>query len=136
MVLSLCFRVFHPLSLTTNWYLPFSPFLKEGTKVKPNYTCNLISTFLLLKNGYKWIQYVSFEHEIEKRKNEYYQALRSCQAQRPNEDVTVWIQFFLNCLSNIQSQLMAKLNRSGFETQFSPVVYSCCHRQHLATCHW
>ncbi|TXI35173.1 MAG: Fic family protein, partial [Niabella sp.] len=62
----------------------------------------LISTLLLLKNGYKWIQYVSFEHEIENRKNEYYQVLRSCQAQRPHEDVTVWIQFFLNCLSNIQ----------------------------------
>ena len=80
----------------------------------------LISTLLLLKNGYKWIQYVSFEHEIENRKNEYYQALRSCQAQRPNEDVTVWIQFFLSCLSTIQSQLMVKLDRSGLETQLSP----------------
>lgn len=80
----------------------------------------LISTLLLLKNGYKWIQYVSFEHEIENRKNEYYQVLRSCQAQRPNEDVTVWIQFFLNCLSNIQSQLLTKFQKSGLETQLSP----------------
>jgi Fic family protein len=80
----------------------------------------LISTLLLLKNGYNWIQYVSFEHEIENRKNEYYQALRSCQAQRPNEDITVWIQFFLSCLSNIQTQLMMKLNKSGLETQLSP----------------
>ena len=79
----------------------------------------LISTLLLLKNGYKWIQYVSFEHEIENRKNEYYQVLRSCQAQRPNEDVTVWIQFFLNCLSNIQSQLLTKLQKSGMETRLS-----------------
>lgn len=80
----------------------------------------LISTLLLLKNGYKWIQYVSFEHEIENRKNEYYQVLRSCQAQRPNEDITVWIQFFLNCLSNIQLQLLTKLQKSGMETQLSP----------------
>jgi len=80
----------------------------------------LISTLLLLKNGYKWIQYVSFEHEIENRKNEYYQVLRSCQAQRPNEDVTEWIMFFLNCLSNIQSQLLTKLQKSGLETQLSP----------------
>ena len=79
----------------------------------------LISTLLLLKNGYKWIQYVSFEHEIENRKNEYYQVLRSCQAQRPNEDVTDWMLFFLNCLSNIQSQLMIKLQKSGLETQLS-----------------
>lgn len=79
----------------------------------------LISTLLLLKNGYKWIQYVSFEHEIENRKNEYYQVLRSCQAQRPNEDVTEWIMFFLNCLSNIQSQLMTKIQKYGLETQLS-----------------
>lgn len=79
----------------------------------------LISTLLLLKNGYKWIQYVSFEHEIENRKNEYYQVLRSCQAQRPNDDVTDWILFFLNCLSNIQSQLITKLQKSGLETQLS-----------------
>jgi len=80
----------------------------------------LISTLLLLKNGYKWIQYVSFEHEIENKKNEYYQVLKSCQAQRPTEDVTNWILFFLNCLSNIQSQLLTKLQKSGLETQLSP----------------
>ena len=80
----------------------------------------LISTLLLIKYGYKWIQYVSFEHEIENRKNEYYQVLRVCQAQRPNEDITIWIQFFLNCLSNIQSQLQSKLQKSGVETQLSP----------------
>jgi Fic family protein len=79
----------------------------------------LISTLLLLKSGYKWIQYVSFEHEIENRKNEYYQVLRSCQAQRPNEDVTIWVEFFLNCLSNIQSQLITKLHHSGAESQLS-----------------
>jgi Fic family protein len=62
---------------------------------------------------------VSFEHEIESRKNEYYQVLRSCQAQRPNEDVTVWIHFFLNCLSNIQIQLLTKLQQSGLEAQLS-----------------
>jgi len=80
----------------------------------------LISTLLLLQNGYRWVEYVSFEHEIENRKNEYYQVLRSCQAQRPNEDVTDWIVFFLNCLSNIQSQLMKKLQKSGLETQLVP----------------
>lgn len=64
----------------------------------------LHSTLLLLKQGYKWIQYVSFEHEIESRKTEYYRVLRSCQAQRPNEDVTEWIRFFFDALGNIQKQ--------------------------------
>lgn len=116
-----------------NWYnseteahtlIKVASFVYEFLSVHPFQDGNgrlsrLISTLLLLKNGYKWIQYVSFEHEIENRKNEYYQVLRSCQAQRPNEDVTDWILFFLNCLSNIQSQLMTKLQKSGLETQLS-----------------
>jgi len=80
----------------------------------------LLSSLLLLKNGYNWIQYVSFEHEIENRKTEYYRVLRSCQAQRPNEDVTDWVIFFFDALKNIQNQLINKLERSGIETQLSP----------------
>lgn len=80
----------------------------------------LLSTLLLLKNDYKWIQYVSFEHEIENRKTEYYKVLRSCQAQRPNEDITDWIFFFIDAMKNIQSQLMVKLAQSGMESQLSP----------------
>ena len=80
----------------------------------------LLSTLLLLKNGYKWIQYVSFEHEIESRKSEYYRALRACQAQRPDEEITVWIAFFFSSLRNIQNQLMLKLKQSGKDTQLSP----------------
>lgn len=80
----------------------------------------LISSLLLLKNGYKWIQYVSFEHEIESRKAEYYQVLRNCQSNRPNESVTEWLAFFLDCLMNIQAQLMQKLEESGRSAQLSP----------------
>ena len=108
----------HPLIKVASFvydFLSVHPFQDGNGRIS-----RLMSTLLLLKNGYKWIQYVSFEHEIENRKNEYYQALRSCQAQRPNEDITVWIQFFLSCLSNIQSQLKLKLDRSGLETQLSP----------------
>jgi Fic family protein len=38
----------------------------------------LLSTLLLLEHGYKWIKYVSFEHEIDSIKTEYYSVLRSC----------------------------------------------------------
>ena len=63
---------------------------------------------------------MSFEHEIESRKTEYYRVLRSCQAQRPNEDVTEWIRFFFDALGNIQHQLMIKLESKGVETRLSP----------------
>ncbi len=80
----------------------------------------LLATLLLLKNGYKWIQYVSFEHEIENRKSEYYLKLRQCQAQRPNEDITEWINFFLSALLNIQQKLMKKLEIKGTKAKLSP----------------
>lgn len=80
----------------------------------------LLSTLLLLKNGYNWIQYVSFEHEIESRKSEYYLKLRHCQAQRPNENVTEWVNFFFSALLNIQEQLIKKLEVKGTKAKLSP----------------
>jgi Fic family protein len=80
----------------------------------------LLATLLLLKHGDKWIQYVSFEHEIESRKNEYYSVLRRCQSQRPNEDVTPWVIFFFDALKNIQGQLLAKLRLQENTGKLSP----------------
>lgn len=107
----------HPLIKTACFvydFLSVHPFQDGNGRLS-----RLISTLLLLKNGYNWIKYVSFEHEIENRKVAYYQALRTCQAQRPNEDITVWVLFFLNCLKNIQLQLMTKLSKIGEEAQLS-----------------
>ena len=72
----------------------------------------LLGSLLLLKNGYSWIQYVSFEHEIESRKSEYYKVLMQTQRNRPGENVTDWLIFFISCLINIQEQLLVKLAES------------------------
>jgi Fic family protein len=80
----------------------------------------LLATLLLLRHGYSWIQYVSFEHEIENRKLEYYRVLMDCQHQRPGENVTPWVLFFLDCLGNIQNKLMQKLDVQKSENQMSP----------------
>ncbi len=79
----------------------------------------LIASLLLMKEGYSWIQFVSFEHEIENKKSDYYRVLRSCQSQRPNENVTEWLVFFLEALKKIQSQLMIKLETKGVESNLS-----------------
>ncbi len=108
----------HPLvkcALFTYEFVSIHPFQDGNGRLS-----RLLSTLLLLKSGYKWIQYVSFENEIESRKAEYYRVLRSCQAQRPNEDVTEWIHFFFDALGNIQKQLMIKLENKGVETKLSP----------------
>ena len=69
----------------------------------------LLTTLLLLRHGYSWIQFVSFEHEIESRKAEYYKVLMQAQQQRPGESLDEWVFFFLDCLTNIQSQLIKSL---------------------------
>ena len=87
----------------------------------------LLGTLLLLKHGYSWVQYVSFEHEIENRKSEYYKILMQCQRQRPGEDVYPWVMFFLDCMKNIQTQLMAKLEvqtKSGKLSLREKKIYS------------
>ena len=102
-------------AIFTYEFLSIHPF-KDGN----GRLSRLISTLLLLKQSYNWIQYVSFEHEIENRKTEYYIELRKCQAQRPNENVTTWLHFFFNVLITIQNQLLAKLETKGIESKLSP----------------
>lgn len=80
----------------------------------------LLTTLLLLKNHYVWIQYISFEHEIENRKKQYYSVLRNCQAQRPNENVSEWVNFFLESMINIQFKLDKKLEIREATTKLSP----------------
>ncbi len=80
----------------------------------------LLTTLSLLRQGYSWVQYVSFEHEIENSKKSYYQKLRHCQAQRPNEDITEWVNYFLKSLLNIQTKLSAKLTEVDLESKMAP----------------
>ena len=73
-----------------------------------------------MKNGYQWIQYISFEHAIENIKTEYYRVLRSCQANRPNENVDEWIRFFFKVLKELQEKLSKKLAVTEVSNRFSP----------------
>lgn len=99
----------HPLIKTAIFvyeFLSIHPFQDGNGR-----TSRLLATLLLLKNGYGWIEYVSFEHEIEHRKKEYYKNLMDAQRNRPGEDVTPWVYFFLDCLKNIQHQLLEKIEK-------------------------
>lgn len=80
----------------------------------------LLGTLLLLKQGYPWIQFVSFEHEIENRKTDYYKVLMDCQQNRPGENIDSWLDFFLACLSSIQVKLMQKLETQQSQNALNP----------------
>ena len=110
-------NVTHPLvkcSLFTYDFLSIHPFQDGNGRLS-----RLISSLLLLKNGYNWIQYVSFEHEIENRKTAYYSVLRNCQSQRPNENISEWNSFYFDALKNIQEQLILKLSFNNASSQLS-----------------
>ena len=47
-------------------------------------------------------------------------ALRHCQAQRPEEDVTEWVRYFLSALVNVQKKLANKVERSEIKGGMSP----------------
>jgi len=70
----------------------------------------LLTTFLLLKQGYGFVQYISFEHIIEKRKEDYYKALMDGQKNRyqENERIDGWVLFFLDCLITLTNRLESK----------------------------
>lgn len=102
-------------ALFTYEFLSIHPFQDGNGRLS-----RLISTLLLLKNNYNWIQYISFEYEIESRKQEYYRVLRSCQAARPNENVSEWLTFYFDAIKNIQKLLMDKLTIDGAEEQLAP----------------
>ncbi len=80
----------------------------------------LLGTLLLLKQEYKWIQYISFEHEIESRKAEYYKVLMNTQRKRPGENVDEWVVFFLDCLMNLQDLLMEKVKTKDNSSSLGP----------------
>ena len=108
----------HPLIKTAAFsyeFVTIHPFQDGNGRLS-----RLISVLLLLKNGYHWIQYVSLEHEIESRKNDYYLTLRKCQAERPGEDITQWIIFFFDVLLKIQGLLSAKLELKGIQAKLTP----------------
>ncbi|MFT4523617.1 MAG: Fic family protein [Bacteroidia bacterium] len=69
----------------------------------------LITTLLLLRSGYDFVQYASVEFEIEKRKKDYYKALMAGQKHRysSKEKIDEWMLFFLDVLE----QTIVKLER-------------------------
>jgi len=70
----------------------------------------LLTTLLLMKQGYDFVQYISFEHVIESRKDEYYRALMQGQKDRYTEaeKIDKWLTFFLECMIDLTNRLDKK----------------------------
>jgi Fic family protein len=72
----------------------------------------LLTTLILLKFGYGFVQYVSFEHIVETKKEAYYRALMDGQKNRYKKDerIDLWMFFFLECLNTLVKRLEEKYN--------------------------
>ena len=72
----------------------------------------LLTTLLLLRSDYDFIQYVSLEYEIEKRKKEYYKALMAGQKNRysKKEKIADWVIFFLETIQLSIAKLEANID--------------------------
>ena len=64
----------------------------------------------MLQNEYDFIQYISFEHQIEDTKKRYYQVLMDAQQHRGTKDeiIDLWIIYFLDCLEVLIKKLEKK----------------------------
>ncbi len=70
----------------------------------------LLTTLLLMKQGYDFIQYISFERLIESNRDEYYRVLMDGQQNRhkDNERISTWMFYFLKSLITLTVRLNAK----------------------------
>ncbi len=73
----------------------------------------ILTTLMLLHNGYGYVPYSSLERMVEENKDGYYQALRSSQAgiRTRDENLNHWTLFFLKALKAQKDNLARKLDR-------------------------
>ncbi len=98
----------HPILLTATFvyeFLSIHPYQDGNGRLS-----RLLTTFLLLKQKYNFVEYISFEHIIEARKDMYYRVLMETQKHRYTDDEILdkWTIFFLDCLVELIQKLKVK----------------------------
>ena len=101
----------HPLFIITTFiyeFLSIHPFQDGNGRLS-----RLLTTLLMMKNGYDFVQYISFENIIEKNTKKYYRSLMSGQKNRNKEEENIfeWILFFLTSVENLTSKLEIKCKK-------------------------
>lgn len=80
-----------------------------------------LTTLLLLKMGYGYVPYSSFERVIEENKDSYYLALRRGQAHPKSGGMTDWLVFFLKSMQKQKVSLEKKMKTELEATKLPPL---------------
>jgi len=101
-------KTMHPLVVLAVFiyeFLSIHPFQDGNGRLS-----RLLTTLFLLKQGYGFVQYISFENHIEQHKKAYYDALMTAQRRRTaGEDIIdKWLLFFLESLKALTEKLDKK----------------------------
>lgn len=113
-------KTYHSLLTIGNFLVEFlniHPFIDGNGRIS-----RVLTNLLLLKNGYEYMPYISHEKLVEDNKPEYYVALRRSQKtiKKVNEDVTPWLNFFLDIFLEQSKRAVELLSKENIEKLLSP----------------
>ncbi len=114
---------FHPLLLIANFiveFLKIHPFEDGNGRLS-----RVLTNLLLLRSAYQFIQYVSHEQIVERRKDEYYIALRKSQEtfKTDHDTISPWLNFFLSVVREQATKALSYLQDEKVEDTLSPKQY-------------
>lgn len=114
---------FHPLLIIANFiveFLKIHPFEDGNGRIS-----RVLTNLLLLRSGYSFIQYVSHEQIVERRKDEYYLALRKSQEtfNTDHDTIAPWLNFFLSVIKEQAVKALTYLEEEKVEDTLSPKQY-------------
>lgn len=114
---------FHPPLIIANFiveFLKIHPFEDGNGRLS-----RVLTNLLLLRSGYQFMQYVSHEQLIEKRKDEYYIALRKSQEtfKTDHDTIAPWLNFFLAVVKEQATKALIYLEEERVEDTLSPKQY-------------
>jgi len=111
---------FHPLLIIANFiveFLKIHPFEDGNGRLS-----RVLTNLLLLRSGYQFVQYVSHEQIVERRKDEYYIALRKSQEtfKTDHDTISPWLNFFLSVIKEQATKALSYLEEEKVEDTLSP----------------
>ena len=119
-IASLKSQQYHPVLVISNFiveFLKIHPFTDGNGRLS-----RILTNFLLLKQGFLYMPYISHEKIVEDNKPEYYLALRQTQKSfsSSNQNLNPWLNFFLDTLLTQAEQANKLLSQEQVESILSP----------------